>query len=126
MTNFEEAIVKLLRRIERAESKGKTKKVTRLNEQLNSVLNWQKKHEQEMQDILDHIFYYDNEQNKDNKSEDSEDSEESDEELPSNLGTVGSSEEVSNGADSSNNLHENPVLESQEREDIDVNEEEEE
>lgn len=41
MTNFEKAIKKLLRRIERAQSKGKDRKVERLTAELNDLVNQQ-------------------------------------------------------------------------------------
>jgi len=122
MTNFEQTIQKLLRRIARAESKGKTKKVARLNAELQAMAAYQIKHEAEMQQMEDIAFDYENEQSKDFKSESEIESEE---ELPLNLGNAGSTEEVSNSVDSSTNLPEHGVLESQEREDIDINEEQE-
>tara|TARA_Y100000591_G_scaffold328953_1_gene356553 strand:- start:1141 stop:1653 length:513 start_codon:yes stop_codon:yes gene_type:complete len=110
----------------------------------------QRKHEKEIQKLEDIAFDHENEQSKDNKTDDNAESGadtvpelvsveagnvgnhigadfwEQDEELPSNSNNAGTSEQVSNGADSSNNLHEHGVLESLEREDIDINEEREE
>tara|TARA_B100002051_G_C16375950_1_gene458086 strand:- start:112 stop:552 length:441 start_codon:yes stop_codon:yes gene_type:complete len=138
MTKFEQAIEKLLRRIERAQSKGKQKKAERLTKELHSVMDsYQKQHEQHIQELEVLAFEHDDEQSKDNKelvsvtpsqvgNEIGATFWENEQELPSNLGSANNSEQQSNGADSSNDLHDNPTLEQQEREDIDINEEREE
>tara|TARA_B100000513_G_C11889504_1_gene181848 strand:+ start:456 stop:803 length:348 start_codon:yes stop_codon:yes gene_type:complete len=94
MTNFDQAIEKLLRRIQRAASKNKWKKVDRLTQQLN-----------QLQDLAE-------------QQEQAEEQAQS-QELPSSSGSNSGSAEGAGGEDSSNNEPENRVIDhGEEREDI--------
>lgn len=105
--------------------------------QSENVLASQNQQEQHIQELEVLAFEHNDEQSKDNKelvsvtpsqvgNEIGATFWENEQELPSNLGTANNSEQQSNGADSSNDLHDNPTLEVHEREDIDINEEREE
>jgi len=107
MTNFDNAIEKLLRRIERATNKNKLKKVQRLTTQLDLLLKLQDQIEQQ------------------------EDSVENVADVPSSTLADGAVEvEESSGTDSSTNIvhdnESNPTLDALEREDIQYEEEREE